>query len=156
MKKILLLLPFCFLVAIGYSQTQSLDDEVTLIQAAFGKEKKMIVDAYMDLPESVSPGFWTVYQAYEKERQILSRERFKLIDRYITAYDQIGNDEADELASASLKNDVALSKLHAKYYKKFKKVTSAVDAAKFLQIDIYIHNTIRNAIQQELPFIGEF
>lgn len=68
----------------------------------------------------------------------------------------MGEEEADLLASLTLKNDLALSKLHAKYYKKFKKATSALDAAKFMQVDSYIHNTIRNAMQQELPFIGEY
>ena len=55
----------------------------------------------------------------------------------------------------TLVNDQAFSQLHSKYYKKFKKKTSPIDAAKFLQIDTYIHNNIRNAIQQELPFIDE-
>lgn len=156
MKK-LLTVSLCFLMSIGISMAQdTVDDEITLIQSAFGMDKKMIVDAYMDLPESVSPGFWNVYQEYENERQALSRDRIKLINDYLNSYESIDNEKADEFAGRSLKNDVALSKLHAKYYKKFKKVTSAVDAAKFLQIDIYIHNTIRNALQQELPFIDEF
>lgn len=45
------------------SQTMTIDDEITLIQAAFGSDKKMLVEAYMDLPEAVAPGFWTIYQA---------------------------------------------------------------------------------------------
>jgi hypothetical protein len=49
-----------------------------------------------------------------------------------------------------------LSKLHSEFYKKFKKATLALDAAKFMQVDSYIHNTLRNAMQQELPFIGEY
>lgn len=152
-----MVLSMCFLMSFGVSLAQSsIDDEVTLIQSAFGKDKKMIVDAYMDLPENVSPGFWNIYEAYEAERQALSRDRIKLINDYLNEYESIGNEQAENFAIRSLKNDVALSKLHAKYFKKFKKVTSAVDAAKFLQIDIYIHNTIRNALQQELPFIGEF
>ncbi len=156
MKKLLIFTACLFLsVGVGFAQ-QSIDDDVTLIQSAFGMDKKMIVDAYMDLPESVSPGFWQVYEEYEEARRALSRERIKLINEYIETYDQIGEEEANSLATRSLKNDVSLSKLHAKYFKKFKKVTSAKDAAKFLQIDTYIHNTIRNAIQQELPFIDEF
>lgn len=156
MKKILIL-PIFFIFGMSPLLAQSsIDDEITLIQAAFGQDKKMIVDAFMDLPESVSPGFWSVYVQYENERQILSRERITLINDYLEGYDNMSEDFASMLATKSLKNDVALSKLHQKYFKKFKKVTSAVDAAKFLQIDTYIHNTIRNAMQQELPFIGEY
>lgn len=137
------------------SQTMTVDDEITLIQSAFGQDKKMLVDAYMDLPESIAPGFWTIYQAYEEERKLISRERLKIINEYLEKFETLNEEQADNLAKRTIKNDSELSKLHAKYYKRFKKVTSALDAAKFLQIDTYIHNTIRNAMQQELPFIGE-
>lgn len=156
MKK-LFLIPFCLFIGMGSILAQSsIDDEISLVQSAFGKDKKMIVEAFMDLPESVAPSFWSVYEEYESERQALSRERIKLINDYLENYDNIDEELATSLATSSLKNDVALSKLHQKYFKKFKKVTSAVDAAKFLQVDTYIHNTIRNAMQQELPFIGEY
>jgi len=157
MKKWVLVTSFfmAVLAVDGISQTMTIDDEITLIQSAFGQDKKMLVDAYMDLPESVAPGFWSVYQTYEEERKLISRERLKIINDYLEEFDSIGEVEADALAKRSIKNDILLAKLHAKYYKKFKKVSSALDAAKFLQIDTYIHNTIRNAMQQELPFIGE-
>ena len=157
MKKFIVILPLLlFAIGLTPSIAQTIDDEITLIQAAFGKDKKLLIDAYMDLPESVSQSFWNVYQEYESERQVIGRERIKIINDYLEGYDSMGEEEADLLASNSLKNDLALSKLHSKYYKKFKKATSALDAAKFMQLDSYIHNTIRNAMQQELPFIGEF
>ncbi|MBN3518633.1 hypothetical protein JYB62_01360 [Algoriphagus lutimaris] len=157
MKNYLVPLIVCmfFAVNFGYSQEMTVDDEITLIQEAFGNDKKMIVEAYMDLPESIASAFWIVYQEYEFERKKISRDRIKIIDDYLNSYNSLGEYEADDLAKRSIKNDIELSKLHSKYYKKFKKATSAINAAKFLQIDTYIHNTIRNALQQELPFIGE-
>lgn len=156
MNKIFSLYAFILLLSVQVSYAQSvIDDEITLIQSTFGMDKKMIIEGYMDLPESVAPGFWTVYQSYEMNRQELARERLMIINDFLTDYDNIGNDEAEDLANRTLKNDLALAKLHSSYYKKFKKATSALDAAKFLQIDTYIHNTIRNAMQQELPFIDQ-
>ncbi|MBB6327696.1 Spy/CpxP family protein refolding chaperone [Algoriphagus iocasae] len=157
MKKwiLFLSLSIAFISIKANAQTMSVDDEITLIQAEFGKDKKMLVDAYMDLPESVAQGFWTVYQEYEDARKELSRERMKIINDYLNEFESIGEAEADDLAKRTIKNDQKLANLHARYYKKFKKVSSALDAAKFLQVDTYIHNTIRNLMQQELPFIGE-
>jgi len=154
MKRFLLLAVFSVGVCFT-SMAQGVDDEITLIQASFGMDKKALVDAYMDLPEVVSPGFWTVYDQYEDERKLIARERIKIINDYLENFNDIEEDIADDLAKRTLKNDLALSKLHSAYYKKFKKVTTARDAAKFLQVDTYIHNTIRNAMQQELPFIDE-
>ncbi|MDI1322661.1 MAG: hypothetical protein PSV36_07910 [Algoriphagus sp.] len=156
MKKILLLILSVFTINIGSSFAQTIDDEITMVQEAFGKDKKMIVEALMELPETMAPAFWTVYEEYETARQELGRERIKIINDYLETYSQLGEAEADALANRSLKNDAALAKLHSTYYKKFKKATSALNATKFLQIDTYIHNTIRNAMQQQLPFIGEF
>lgn len=156
MRKFILLPLVLFVLTAMPLLAQSIDDEITLVQSAFGKNKKMLIDAYMDLPESVSPAFWAVYEEYEMERQSIGADRIKLINDYLEDYDSMGELEADNIATGILKNDIALSKLHAKYYKKFKKATSALRAAKFLQVDTYIHNTIKNAMQQELPFIGEF
>ncbi|EAZ79752.1 hypothetical protein [Algoriphagus machipongonensis] len=149
------ILLLCLFSLSGFAQEMTADDEITLIQETFGKDKKMLVDAYMDLPDAVAPSFWTIYQEYEAKRKMLSRERMKIINDYLEEYDSIGEIEADDLAKRTLKNDLQLTKLHSSFYKKFKKATSAFDAAKFLQIDSYIHNTIRNAMQQELPFIDE-
>ena len=156
MKKTFLLSGLLFILSLPILLAQtSMDDEITLIQASFGMDKKQIIDGYMNLPESVSPAFWTIYSAYEENRKELARERLTIINDFLEGYDKIDEEEADILAKRTLKNDLALSKLHSSYYKKFKKATSAIDAAKFMQIDTYIHNTIRNAMQQELPFIGQ-
>ena len=156
MKNTLIFTAFLLLfsVQISYAQ-ETVDDEITLIQASFGMDKKQIIEGYMDLPESVAPAFWTIYSSYEENRKALARERLNIINDFLTDFDNIQDEEADDLAKRTLENDLALSKLHSSYYKKFKKATSSLDAAKFMQIDTYIHNTIRNAMQQELPFIGQ-
>jgi hypothetical protein len=155
MKKILLFAVGILLMAYTPSIGQTIDEEITIVQQVFGQGKKALIEVSMDLPSSIAPSFWTVYDQYETARLSIARERIKIMSDYLTSYENLGEAEADALASRSLKNDLELTKLHATYYKKFRKETSALVAAKFLQIDTYIHNTIRNAMQQELPFIGE-
>ncbi|TDQ19693.1 hypothetical protein DFQ04_1518 [Algoriphagus boseongensis] len=156
MKKILFIALGLFFSTSSLLCAQSLEDEVKMIQEAFGQDKKLIVQEVLKLSDAKAVAFWPVYEMYETERRTLARERFMIIDDYMKRYSTIGEMEADNLATRTLKNDEALAKLHSKYYKKFKKAVSALDAAKFLQLDTYIHNTIRNAIQQELPFIDEY
>ena len=118
-------------------------------------DNKQIIDGHMNLPESVSPAFWTIYSAYEENRKEFARERLTIINDFLEGYDKFDEEEADDLAKRTLKNDLALYNTHSSFYKKFKKATSALEAAKFMQIDTYIHNTIRNAMLQELPFTGQ-
>lgn len=155
MKKLLFSFLLLFAVGFGSSFAQTIDDEINLVQEAFGKDKKTLIESYMQLSPEKAASFWPVYEAFEVERKEISKERILIINEYIEKFTHIGDAEADALATRSLKNDAALNKLYSSYYSKFKKATSAMDAAKFLQVEFYITNTIRNVIQQELPFIGD-
>lgn len=133
----------------------TMDDEITLIQSAFGMEKRAIIEEYMGLGLPEAQAFWPIYQRYEDERRAIARERMKIIADYAENFDNLDDSILDDLAKRRLKNDANRTKLHSKYYKTFKKATSASIAAKFLQIDDYIHSTILLAMLDNLPFIGE-
>lgn len=148
MKKIILFAAGLLMLAFQPVMAQTIDEEISLIQEAFGKVKKSIIEASMELPEAMAPAFWSVYDEYENARLANGRERIKISNDYLESFANLSDAEADALA-------LELAQLHDANYKKFKKATSALQAAKFMQIDTYIHNTIRNAMQQELPFIGE-
>ena len=155
MKKLLFSALILFTVGIASSLAQTVDDEIKLVQEAFGKDKKTLIESYTQLSPEKAAAFWPIYDAFEVERKEITKERILIINEYIEKFTHIGDAEADALATRSLKNDAALNKLYTSYYSKFKKATSAMDAAKFLQVEFYITNTIRNVIQQELPFIGD-
>ena len=155
MKKLLFSALILFFVGIGSSFAQTVDDEVKLVQEAFGKDKRALIEYYMALPAEKAPAFWAVYDEFEVERKVIGKEHMLIINEYIEKFTHIGEAEADALMTRMLKNDAALNKLYTSYYKKMKKATTAMDAAKFVQIDFYIMNTIRNTIQQELPFLGD-
>ncbi len=74
---------------------------------------------------------------------------------YIEKYSHIGDEETDARAVRSLNNDAAMNKLYSSHYSKLKKATYAIDAVKFIQVEFYIANTIGDAIQQGLPFVGD-
>lgn len=155
MRKLLLFTLALFAINIAGSIAQTVDEEIKLVQEAFGKDKRTLIESYMELSPEKAAAFWPVYDAFEVERKAIGKERIMIINEYIEKYTHIGEAEADQLATRSLKNDAALNKLYTSYYSKFKKATSAMDAAKFLQVEFYITNTIRNVIQQELPFVGD-
>ncbi|OOG77827.1 hypothetical protein [Algoriphagus sp. A40] len=155
MKKLLLSAFILFAVGFGNAFAQTVDEEIKLVQEAFGKDKKTLIESYMNLSPEKAASFWPIYEEFEAERKVIGKERIMIINEYIEKFTHIGDAEADALTTRSLKNDAALNKLYSTYYSKLKKATSAMDAAKFIQVEFYISNTIRNVIQQELPFIGD-
>ncbi|UCS95774.1 hypothetical protein KZP23_10905 [Echinicola marina] len=133
----------------------TLDEEIQLIQAEFGLDKQKLIEIYMDLPENQQNSFWMIYKQYEEERKSIARDRMIIINDYLKNFEDLDETKMDDLAKKTIKNDIDISKLHSKYYKRFKKATSALIAAKFLQVDNYIHSTIKLSAQETLPFIDE-
>ncbi|WP_186756184.1 hypothetical protein [Echinicola salinicaeni] len=152
--KTLLIALFLLIPMITTAQV-TLEEEIQLIQAEFGLDKKKLIELYMDLPENYQTSFWMVYGQYEEERKSIARDRMIIINDYLNNFENLDETKTDELAKKTIKNDINISKLHAKYYKRFKKATSASIAAKFLQVDNYIHSSIKLSAQETLPFIDE-
>ena len=151
MKKILLSIGI-LLASFGAVYAQ---DEIDQFQKELGKEKKDLVKMAMDLSPADSVKFWPLYNNYEKERQKLGKDRIKTYSAYADNMENLTNAKADELIVRLLKNDVELTRLRQKYYTSFKTTMNALQAAKFMQVETYFDTSIKSAIQEELPFIGD-
>ena len=153
MKKLL------FIIAIAASSTafaqSSMKEDVDIIQGIYGKSKKELVNSYMQLTGTQATAFWKVYDEYEVERKALGQKKVQLISDYAEHYVSLTDAKADDLAKATLKNSMDFEKLQAKYYEKTKAVIGALNAAKFIQAEIYLQTTVRSAIQDAIPFIGD-
>ena len=153
MKKLFLLLTFVF-SATTFAQS-TLQDDVDIVQSVYGKSKSELVTQYMALSGVQATDFTKIYQAYEVERKKLGQEKIQLIDQYATDYSSITDEKADVIAKGVLKNNVAYDKLYSSYYEKVKKAIGAVNATKFIQLEIYLQTEIRSSLQNAIPFIGE-
>ena len=153
MKNIYCLITTTLLSSALYSQDYT--SEIEYYQAAYGLEKKKIVENFMDLPTESSEQFWNIYNLYETERMALGKDRMSNLKKYAEAYDNMTNEQADEIAKSSLKFRASSEKLYKKYYGKVKKVTDATTATQFLQLEIYLSSAIQYSILESIPFIGE-
>lgn len=153
MKKLLLLSAILLSSTIGFSQTDK--EDLDIIRAVFSKEKKMLVQEYMNLQDDQANAFWPVYDQYETKRKELATERFKIISDYAKNYEQLTDEQADNLAKRSLNNEQSFIGLQKSFIKKFSKAVGAKNAAKFLQLENYLHVVIRKEIMEDIPYIGE-
>lgn len=152
MKKTVFILIFCWC---GHAYGQAANEDLAVIQTVFGKEKKAVVEQYMQLDSSRSSAFWQLYGAYESNRRELSRERLVILHDYANAYNQLDDKTALSLAERTISNDMAYDKFHKRYLKKFTKIIGGRNAAKFFQLEGYFQNAIRSSILDEIPFIDE-
>ena len=153
MKKLLLITALA-ISSVGFSQS-GLKEDVDIVQSLYGKSKKDLVGAYMNLAEPQAAAFWAIYDEYEAERKKLGQEKIELISKYAAASDKLTDETADPIASAMLKNSAAYEKLFSKYYGKAKKAIGALGAAKFIQLEVALQTAIRSETQNAIPFIGE-
>lgn len=153
MKKFILAIVFALMALPSFSQTQK--DEVAIFQNAFGIEKRTLIENYMKIDASKAAEFWKLYEAYEASRRELGLKRVENINKYADNY---GNFSAESV-NAIIKNALTVQKdmtaLWGSTYKKMSKVISPVEAAKFIQAEMYIENTIRQALLEKVPLIGE-
>jgi hypothetical protein len=153
MKKVFLVLAVAFSATI-FGQS-ALKEDVEIVQSVYGKSKSDLVTQYMALSGTQATDFTKVYDAYEVERKKLGQEKVQLINQYATDYTTLTAVKADGLVKGTLKNNQAYDKLYATYYEKAKKAVGALNAAKFIQLEIYLQTEIRSSIQNAIPFIGE-
>jgi hypothetical protein len=153
MKNFLMLTAFILLSAATIAQSNK--EDIAIVQNMFGKDKKELVQAYMTIPEAQKAGFWTMYDEYEESRKKLGRERIALIQDYANAYDSLNDKKASDLMNRKilwLNNYTGMQK---KYYASFAKLIGGIQASKFFQLEDYLENNIRLAIQESIPFIDE-
>lgn len=153
MKKLFLVLILA--VSAGSFAQAVAKEDIEIIQSVYGKSKADLVKNYMGLSGAQETEFFAVYDQYEAERKVLGQKKIQLINDYANNYSNLTDEKADQLAQANLKNNLDFDKLHSKYYSKCKKAIGAKNAAKFMQLEIYLQTTILSEIQNSIPFIGE-
>lgn len=153
MKKIFCLIVFA--VAAFGTMAQSAD-ELAQIRQILGKEKKELIRQFMSLNEADAAKFWPVYDEYSEKRKVLADDRIDILKDYADQYVGMTDDQSKALGKRYFKNESSILKLQQKYYNKLSKSVSPLKAMQFMQAENYIQTTLRSALQDAIPFIGEF
>jgi hypothetical protein len=152
MKKVIFLL---IAVCTGFSTMAQSNDELAMLREMFGKEKKDIIDQFLNLSAADSAKFWPLYNEYSAKRKTLGDGRISIIKDYADKYSTLTNEDAKKLGDRLFKNEGDILKLQKTYYDKMSKAVSALKATQFMQTEIYLQTQLRAVIQDEIPFIGE-
>ena len=142
---------FIFLSTIA----QSNKEDVDMIQAMYGKQKKEIASTFIIVGDAKKEAFWKLYDAYETERKALGQQRIKLLEKYANTYDTLGDKSTDAIIKQTMTLQKSTDGLIAKYYDKLMKGVGVKPAAQFYQLESYLLSETRAFIMSNIPFIGE-
>lgn len=130
-------------------------NELEIFKSVFSIEKKAMLMDFLQLSDAEATAFWPIYEAYQKELNVLADRRIILISEYVNNYGAITAEEADAMMKESSEIIIKREKLRAKYYEKVKKATSSIRAAQFVQFERFVQNAIDSELNDSLPLIGE-
>jgi hypothetical protein len=153
MKRIITSVFTIFVAAIVYGQTDNSD--IDIVQAIFGKNKRIIISEYLQLADDQQNSFWKLYDQYEEKRKSIERQRFMILKDYADNYLQLDAEKAERLITQFMKTDGQYNTLHQTYYKKMAKITGTLKAATFIQLETFIQTALQSNLQSQIPVIGE-
>lgn len=128
---------------------------VEYVRADMRQDKVVTINQAMKLDQN-DPNynaFWHEYYPYEAELKKLNDERLALIRDYKFNMDKMTDDTADSLAKRAFNIREKKLELLKDYYKKIKKATSPVIAARFLQVEYDIGLLLDLEIASDLPLL---
>ena len=139
-----------FLTTFGWAQSNK--EEVDFLQAAFGMEKKAIVENFVQVTPQQKDAFWKIYDEYETARKDLGKQRIVLLNQYADHYLDLTPEQADAWTKEVIELQKKTDNLIVTYYGKVKAISDGLVATQFYQIENYILTAIRMKVLEAVPF----
>ena len=102
MKKQFIMMVFVAMTSLSFAQSNK--EDIDLMQAALGKDKKALYAEFMILEAAQKDAFWTLYDEYETKRKEIGKKRVGLLEKYVKGYETM----TDVDTEASLKEMMSM------------------------------------------------
>lgn len=124
-----------------------------ILLAKIKADKKLLVASNMDLTEAEAAKFWPLYDAYQKNLELINHRLGRTIMDYADALKKgpLSDDTASKLLDESLtveESDVALKQAFAE---QLVQILPEAKAARYLQIETKIRSLLRFDLAREIP-----
>jgi hypothetical protein len=116
-------------------------------------EKQSLVDQAMGLEAAQKSQFWTIYNAYQTELNVIGDQRVANIKKYAENFQKMTDEIADQLAGKMLDIEQQRTVLKKKYYAAFKEKMGARVAARFLQVETMLGAALELQLGAEIPIL---
>jgi Spy/CpxP family protein refolding chaperone len=159
------LLVACFVVGSLQAQTPakqvsatspspaSVDSSLTAFRADMQSSRADIMAKNLSLTADQAAKFWPVFNAYQKEQNVIMDEQLKGIQQYVAGYDSLDDAAALALMKAHLDRDAKMNALRQKWLGEFQKVLPGKLAARAMQIDRRLSLVTQVELASRIPLI---
>jgi Spy/CpxP family protein refolding chaperone len=113
----------------------SIDELLVAVREDIQADRADVMSKSLSLTADQAAKFWPVYNAYQKEQNLILDEQLKGVQRYIESYETLDDAGAVALMKAHLDRDAKMTALREKALGDFQKLVGAKLAARALQID---------------------
>lgn len=129
------------------------DDSLAAADQIYGQERKRIIADNLQLTPEEAKRFWPVYEAFERDLNVLTERRRAIIARFGENYDAMTDDMARQLLRDRLQLEESRAALQQKFLPRFERVLPIKKLARYYQIESKIYASVEAGIADELPLL---
>jgi Spy/CpxP family protein refolding chaperone len=131
----------------------ALDSALSSMRADMQSKRADIMAKNLELTADQAAKFWPVFNAYQKEQNVIMDAQLKSIQQYVDNYQTLDDAGALELLKAHLDRDAKMTVLRQRYLAEFQKVVPGKVAARAIQIDRRLSNLAQLEISSQIPLV---
>jgi hypothetical protein len=137
------------------AEKKNIQAYINLLRENVRQDKAEIMGAIMALSAADAAKFWPIYSEYDAQLTKLNDQRVENIKQYARDYNQMTDEEADQLVQKSTTYLKERAELLVQTYEKVKQALGAVTAARFAQVEHQLLLIIDLQIASSLPVVGQ-
>ena len=117
------------------SSEAKVDDVLKAMRLDLQSSRADIMAKNMTLTAEQAAKFWPMFDAYQKQQNVIIDEQLKDIQKYVSTYETLDDAGAMSLIQAHFKRDEKMNVLRQKWLGEFQKVLPTKLAVRAMQID---------------------
>jgi Spy/CpxP family protein refolding chaperone len=129
----------------------TVDETLKALRADMQSSRADIMAKNLSLTAEQAAKFWPVFNAYQKEQNVIMDDQLKGIQKYVDSYETMDDAAALSLMRAHLDRDAKMNALRQKWLGEFQKVLPTKLAVRAMQIDRRLSLAAQMEIASRIP-----
>lgn len=156
MKRKGFILMFCMIVSAVFMAAPVFSQDTETKKAMRDKiraDKRLVIAANMDLNEAEGKAFWPIYDAYQKDYDVIIERAGKLLEMYVKNYTTMTGEVAKRILDDQIAVEMDKLKLRQDYLPKFRKALPDIKVTRYYQMENKIQAIINYELADAIPLV---